>query len=185
MKIEDIEIEDRLSAISRLFIFSSNKRFKILRNEINLSDEIGHISSLINDEILKRIEINIFEENTIENILIYEQELNRLFINYNTELIDEDDLEDEIDLINSYTEIDSDFFSRNNLEINRDLKDKFKEIKISSSIIITYALKPNFLHLIEEVDFPNNFFATSIYKNKVILYHMSVNKDNETIIYSN
>lgn len=176
--------EEYISAISRLFILSSNKRNQIKDSNINLTDAIGKISVDINSKILKKTNIDIFKGQNLQNILLYENELNNLFTEYsNINIIEGVELEDEITLLKSYEKVENDYFLKNKLTINNKItKDFIRKLPITIPTIIGAATNPDYLHLIKETDFGNNYFATSIVRNNILIYHLVQNRDDKSLI---
>jgi hypothetical protein len=177
-------MEDYLSAISRLFILSSDKRHQIKDFKFNFSDSIGILAQEINNEIYSKIKIDIFKSQLFESIILYERELNFLFTKYSSENIIEDkELEDELYLLKSFIVVENTYFQDNNFDINtkfkKDIKQKFA---VTMPTIFAAAKKPDYLHRIVDVEFGDNFFATAVEKNVILIYHLAVNRENKKMI---
>ena len=184
MEAKTISIEDYISAISRLFIYATNKRQLLKSVDISFNDEIGLISKEINENVNKSIGVNIFESNSVSEINNYEIELNQLFTKYTDDnIIESNELEDEIVLLRSYEIVERDYFSKRKLTINKENNDKFiKQLPVSFPSIISAVYKPDFLHLINEIDGRNNYFGTSTIGNKLLVFHLSHHREKKDTI---
>lgn len=175
MKKKTINIEDYISAFSRLFMYSTNKRHMLKENILNFEDKIGLIAKEINKDIQKTIHTNIFETVSELDIVKYENELNTLFFQYTTDnIIQTNELEDEVSLLKSYEKVESDYFAKNNLIIkkNYDLR-PIKKLPVSKQTILKAAYKPDYLHLIKGSDNNDNYFANSKIGNKLLVFHLA------------
>ncbi|WP_416864308.1 MAG: hypothetical protein ACMVP2_16880 [Imperialibacter sp.] len=177
-------IEDYIGAISRLFNFASSKRYKIVQPTINTSDEIGKLSSEINDEIIDKIGINIFKTVDFFDILKYENELNKTFTDFSDKnIISSEEIEDEVTLLRSYKPMSKSYFSENKYTISNKLDSTLAgKLPITTPTILSSAKHPDHLHVIEDGDMRSNYFATSLASNKVLIYHLAENQENKSIL---
>jgi len=184
METSTIKMEDYISAISRLFVLSSNKRHQIRDLKINFSDNIGKLALGINNEIYKKINIDIFRSKLIAEILLYERELDCLFSNYSSaNIIEDKELEDELFLLKSYIKVEKTYFSDNNLSINDKFKKDLKQkISVSAPTIFAAAKNPDYLHRIEDSDYGDNFFASAVERNVILIYHLAINRENNKLV---
>ncbi len=91
---------DRILAVGRLYEFSSNKRFHLIKNEF-ISDHIGQKALELNNEIKNTRGIDIFEAREDKDLLEYQNILNSFTTIISNQTFGIRDIADELQLLES------------------------------------------------------------------------------------
>jgi len=176
----NFEIKE-IFALGRLYEFSSNKRFHLLKNEF-LNDDIGTTALALNDQINLETGINLFEAKSEADLLEYEKALNRYTSSFARSLIDFDEIGDEMELLEIEATFSVDRISSSAISVATGLKPLLKELHIIVPDIVGYAKKADAISYISE---SGSFFLTKKIKlrtsARIILMHLTFDNPDENM----
>lgn len=172
---------ENILALGRLYEFSTNKRFHLLKNEF-INDKIGLKALELNNRIKEQSGIDLFEAVTDSDLVTYQKTLNRYISDSSISGVKSISIGDEIDLLKMSEEFSTDKLKLFRISVETFLKSRLKEFGITPSEVINYCFEADSAAYIEE---SGSIFVTKKInhkgRTKIILLHITNHDPNGTI----
>lgn len=171
---------DDLLAIGRLYEFSSNRRFHLIKNEF-LNDEIGKKALEINQNIKDTKGIDLFQAKSEKDLIEYESHLNQYTTTKSNSIIGPIEIGDEEELMKLQEDFPSNKISQYKITVSRALKTILKKHNLIVPDAINLCKSCDKVSYVKECA---SFFATKRFKekghNKLILFHLTFDGPNDS-----
>lgn len=131
------DIKEYIESLGRLFEYSSNKKYRIKRNEF-LHDHIGQLAMRVNSEIIAKHNLDVFKLESTEQLTEYSEMLGRLLSEYTYRSIVSRDYDDEIKLLRRSYLIDPVKLRELNMDISEFIRDFFDKLPVKAIDIIKW-----------------------------------------------
>jgi len=164
---------DQIKAIVRLYEFCSLKKFHLV-DEISLSDHIGKLAIIINNEISANEGLNIFTAKDEKDLAKYEAYLNTYNLNFTRKYFPQSTLGDDFEFLKRVYQVSTDKLKDYRFVIDSMIKPILKDLKITMPHFDEYLYSPDYLDMFEFSHKKRFWFITSkkilhTYKERILI----------------